>query len=307
MNNTSPTENTSNQEIDLVYLFKKIRAFFQWIRFGIFEFFQFCINKIVYIVSLIILGGVLGFFMDKNLPKQYKHKAVVAANFGSAEYLYNFINKKELKISEISKVEITPVTDIFPLISDNEDHLKALTFLKESGFDYANYTKGSSNIFLYRYHLLTIYTDGKIEDYNIIDDFLKTINENPYFTNRQKIEVVNNKIKIEEYKKSIQNINSIFENTSKVNPLASVDITSYDQMNELTKTKSTLLNQLNSLEVELTEQTKTIFPTVVKTNIKDTVFGYMVKMPVLFLALFFLISWIVSWFKKTKRAYLSRL
>lgn len=305
MNNTSPTENTSNQEIDLVFLFKKIKGFFQSIRFGIFKFIQFCLNKIVYILAIIIVGGVLGYFMDKNLPQQYKHEAIVAVNFNSAEYLYNLLQNNEVQGLEISKVKITPVYDLFPLVSDNEIHLRAYTALHESGYDFTKYKKGTTNVFLYRYHLLTIYTNGKSDSNNVVEEYLKVINSNPYFVNRQKIEYVNNQLKIEEYKKSIQNINSLFEHASQSSSAATVDISNYNQMDELTKTKSKLLQQLNTLEVELAEQSITIFPTVIRNNISDNGFGYTFKLPALILVFFFLTSWLISWFKKTKKVYLS--
>lgn len=306
MNNTPPKENTNNQEIDLVFLFRKIKGFFQSIRFGIFKFIQFCLNKKVYILAIIAVGGVLGYFMDKNLPQQYKHETIVAVNFDSAEYLYNFISNNKSKDSKITKVTIVPVNDIFQLISDNEDHLRAVTFLSESGLKIAEYEKGSSNIFFYRYHLLTIYTNGKDETGKVVSEFLAKINNTPYFVNKQKIEYKNNLVKIEEFKKSIQNINSVFESITKDKSSASVDITTYNQMNELTNTKSLLLKQLNKLETELAEQSVAIFPTVIQNNISANSFGYIIKIPFLFLFIFFIVSWMVSWFKNTKKAYLSR-
>lgn len=305
--NTPPKETTNNQEIDLVYLFRKIKAFFQSIRFGIFKILTFCINKIVYILSLVLIGGLLGFLADKNFSKQYKHQAVVAVNFNSAEYLYNLINKKDLKKLEISEVKIAPVYDLFPLVSNNEIHLRAFQVLSEAGFDFTKYKKGTNNIFLYRYHLISIYTYGKTENPNIITDFLNEINNDPYFVNRQKIEYANNQFKIEEYKKSIQNINLLFENAAKSSSAASVDITNYNQMDELTKTKSELLKQLNTLEIELAEQKSTIYPTVIQNNILDNGFGYVVKLPLLLVLFYFLTSWFIFWYKKTKQAYLARI
>jgi len=302
--NTTPNENQNNQEVDLILIFRKVKEFFQSIRFGIFRFIQFCLKKIIYILILIVAGGVLGYLLDQNLPQKYKHETVVAVNFDSVEYLYNFINQKEIKDLRISKVTIAPILDVFPLISDNEDHLKALNFLSESGYDFTKYKKGSSSIFLYRYHLLTIYTQGKDEKKSVIKDFLDVINKNPYFVNRQKIEYANNQTKIEEYKKSIQNINSIFEKASQSNSNASVDITTYSQMDEMTKTKSLLLKQLNTLETQLAEQKVTLFPTVIHANIADTSLPNSIKLPVLFLLTFFIASWIVFWFKKTKQEYL---
>lgn len=306
MNNTPPKENTNNQEIDLIYLFKKIKDFFQSIRFGIFRFINFCLNKIVYILAIIAVGGVLGYFMDQNLPQKYKHETIVAVNFDSAEYLYSLINKKRDKDSNITKITIEPVYDVFQLISDNQDHLRALTFLSEDGLDVTKYKKGTSNIFLYRYHFLTIYTDGKDDSGSVVNDFLAMINNDPYFVNKQKIEFQNNKNKIQECKKSIQNINSVFESITKDKSSASVDITTYNQMNELTQTKSLLLKQLNKLETELAEQSVAIFPTVVQKNISASTFGYIVKIPFLFLFIFFMVSWMISWFKNTKKAYLLR-
>ena len=306
MNNIPPKENTDNQEIDLVYLFRKIKDFFQSIRFGIFKFIQFCLNKIIYIITLIVVGGILGYFMDQNLPEEYKHETIVAVNFDSAEYLYNFINKKKEKNSKITKVTIVPVYDVFQLISDNQDHLRALTFLSDAGLEIADYKKGTSNIFLYRYHLLTIYTNGKDEKGDLVNNFLSMINNNPYFVKKQKIEYQNNKNKIEEFKKSIQNINSVFESITKDKSSASVDITTYNQMNELTQTKSLLLKQLNKLETELAEQNVAVFPTVIQNNISASSFGYIVKIPFLFLFIFFMVFWMISWFKNTKKAYLLR-
>ena len=120
--------------------------------------------------------------MDKNLPQQYKHEAIVAVNFESAEYLYNFINNKKVKDSKITKVTIVPVFDVFQLISDNEDHLRALTFLSDSGLEIAEYKKGSSNIFFYRYHLLLFFFTV-LEVFLTIfpEDFFSFISSEPTF------------------------------------------------------------------------------------------------------------------------------
>lgn len=296
------TENNVNQEIDLVYLFRKIGDFFKNIQFGIYRFISFSIKKIIWIAGIIILGVGLGYFAQNSRPQTYKHVAVVATNFDTAELLYEMVNQSS--IANIEKVEVSPRIDLFNLAVEDEKNLRTLEFLNKAGMNLTKYKKGSKEEKLYRYHELKIYTKGRDEQQKVIEAYLDPINKNPYYINRQKVEYKNNLAKRDELLKSIEGINKIF-NQFDVQKTAQVEVNSFDKMDELVKSKNLLLKQLNQLDVELTEQSKAVYPTISVYNLSEGKYSLMVTYPLIGLLLFYILSWFYNWYISIKKEYQS--
>jgi len=81
--------NSQDQEIDLGLVAKGIKDFFNGIINSFFDFIFFLKKKILLVISLFVIGLVLGYFLDNK--GSYTQDILVIPNFGSNEYLYKKI------------------------------------------------------------------------------------------------------------------------------------------------------------------------------------------------------------------------
>ena len=110
--------NSQDQEIDLGQIGTGIKNFFSGIVNSIFDFIFFVKRKIVIIIGLLIIGLVLGYFLDKT-TKKYTSEIIVAPNIGGSDYLYSKINLIKSKLKEDDKSFFKSIG-----ISDIENVLK---------------------------------------------------------------------------------------------------------------------------------------------------------------------------------------
>lgn len=87
-----------NEEISLFELWDYIKRGFNKIGNTLLSFFAFLVRNIVILIVLVVLGVVIGFFIDKASPTYVRTEAVVTANFGSSNYLYESIKDINYKL-----------------------------------------------------------------------------------------------------------------------------------------------------------------------------------------------------------------
>ncbi len=58
------TQNNGSQEIDLSYLFKKTSGLFDSLGYSLFRFFRFILRNIIILAILVVVGAVIGYFLD---------------------------------------------------------------------------------------------------------------------------------------------------------------------------------------------------------------------------------------------------
>ena len=155
---------------------------------------------------------------------------------------------------------------------------------------------------MYRYHELIIYTKGKDESEKIIDDYLEPINKDAYYVKRQKVEYKNNLAKRDEIVKSIEGINKVF-NQFDTQKTTQVEVNSFEKLEGIVKSKNLLLKQLNQLDVELTEQSKAVYPTVTVYNLNANKLPFTLTYPIIGLLLFYILSWFYYWYISIKKEY----
>ena len=123
--------NSQDQEIDLGLVAKGIKNFFQGIINSFFDFIFFLKKKILLVISLFVIGLVLGYFLDKS--SSYTQDILVIPNFESNEYLYKKIDFLNSRIIEkdtsfftsigvsnsdnINKIEIKAVNGVFQFVN----------------------------------------------------------------------------------------------------------------------------------------------------------------------------------------------
>lgn len=293
---------TESQEIDLTYLSKSVSSFFDWIGYSLFRFFKFLLKNSIIILILLVLGAVAGYFIDQSTPKKYKHQVIVVPNFNSTSYLYNKIENIKFNNSPITSVQIEPVIDMYEFISYEWINLEVAKYLSQNNIQINKYSPKSDVEKFYRYHLLTVTTSGKDENGKIIDDLIKELNQDPYFLQRQKIEVENTKRFIAGLEKSVENIDQILESTGNLSQSSSnLNIEVYSELNNLVTSKRSTLVELNKRKVEQSEGSMVIYPASKVLNIPYYTMPYLFLIPLFLIGLFLLIKGLMILVKKYQK------
>ena len=133
MSKHTSSNDAIDEEVDLSVVLKGIRNFLKQILLSIFSVFHFFNKHKFVLIGLIVLGGILGYFYEKNTPKTYTNDMLVSPNFGSSDYLYSKIEALNKKVSigdslflkevfgdhqnKVKSIEIKPVIDIYNFVS----------------------------------------------------------------------------------------------------------------------------------------------------------------------------------------------
>jgi len=294
--------NSSQQEIDLYFIWKNFIGFIDKIILLFVRAIRFLIRNIFVILAILIIGAGIGYFIDSKKGTIYKHEVMLAPNFGSSTFLYEKVKNMSFEEdSNIINIHIEPIIDIYDFLSSTPSTLKIAEFMSENNVNILTHKHGNQTEKIYRYHLLTFFTDQKDIDGKIIDGFLSELNKEEYFLERQKIEQENTTREIQESLTSIQNINAIFNRLSNPSQIAEkrdLNIEMYPEINGLLYSKQTTIEKLNKLKVFQLEQTKIFYDVSKTSNIKTSSISTMVTLPLLFIFLYVLVISIIKIYRR---------
>src|SRR5690554_1660503 len=132
-------QQNSSEEVDLGYLFKSVGDFFRKLVKLFFLVIGFFKKYLLIIIGIIILGIILGYFIDKNSKSVYENRLIVIPNFESVEYLYDKIDEVNFKIqsgdslylksifgdnyTSVRKIEIEPIIDIYNFTTESRENI----------------------------------------------------------------------------------------------------------------------------------------------------------------------------------------
>ncbi|MFD2892235.1 hypothetical protein ACFS5J_09450 [Flavobacterium chuncheonense] len=313
--------NTQDQEIDLGKVLSKIKDFFNSFFDGIFDLFLFIKRNIIVIAILFIIGGGVGFYMDRK-DSVYEHTIIVRPNFGSTDYLYNQVNLLNAKrkqndtlffkaiglknIKNFREIEVEPIIDIYSFIQNSPEKFELLKLMAEEGSINTiieNEVTGKN----YPFHAVKLITSKETKSENTIVPILKFLNSSDYFeqVKQQQIENIQNKIFTNEV--TISQIDSLLNEFIKSvgnNNQKSTNLiynNENNQLNELIQTKEKLITNQGQLKSSLIEVDSIIKDISTTINIKDSK-GLHNKMklivPFILIVLFFIFSGLRLFYKK---------
>ncbi len=275
---TTP-KNTDNQDIDLSEISIKIRRFFDSLATGFFGIILFFQKRALIFIVLILTGGILGYFIDRE-TKIYESEVIVSPNFGSVDYLYAQVELLESKLTEqdtlffksigvknpkqIVKIEIEPVIDIYNFVASNTTNVnnaqntqnfELIKLLSEDG-DVNKVITGKITSRNYSRHSIIITSKGKISNKEMVNPLLVFMNQNKHYQNIQKVFFENIKVKIKQNQNIIAEINNIlnqFSLTSSTSQKSNSLVYYNDntQLNDIIKTKNNLTQELGTLSLDL--------------------------------------------------------
>lgn len=319
MNKNQPN-NQEDQEIDLTQISKKIGRLFEWINTFLFRCIQFFVKNAIVILILLVIGVGLGFYLDVT-KKTYDHQIIVTPNFESTDYLYSKIDLIESKIKEqdtvflkeivgiknpkeIIKIEIKPITDVYKFIENKTENFELIKLMAEGG-DIKKILEDNLTSKNYSLHTITFKTKKQTAITETVQPILIYLNETDYYKKVQKETVNNIQIKMIQNDTIISQINGVLNGFSNmVNGAQKSDKLVYynenTQLNDVIKTKETLINEQGNHRVDLVGLDKIIKDNSSTLNIENTnsVNGKLkLVLPVLFLLSFILIRLFLAYYK----------
>nr|WP_315205730.1 hypothetical protein [uncultured Flavobacterium sp.] len=319
MNKNQPN-NQEDQEIDLMQISKKIGSFFQNINTFLFNCIQFFVKNAIVISILLVIGVGVGLYLDVT-KKIYNHQITVTPNFGSTDYLYSKIDLIESKIKErdtvflkeivgiknpkeIIKIEIKPITDVYKFIENKTENFELIKLMAEGG-DIKKILEDNLTSKNYSLHTITFKTKKQTDITETVQPILIYLNETDYYKKVQKETVNNIQIKMIQNDTIISQINGVLNGFSNmVNGAQKSDKLVYynenTQLNDVIKTKETLINEQGIHRIELVGLDKIIKDNSSTLNIENTnsVNGKLkLVLPVLFLLSFILIRLFLAYYK----------
>ncbi|WP_428230739.1 hypothetical protein [Flavobacterium sp.] len=315
---TKVPQNNEDQEIDLVLISKKISKFFQRINTSIFRGIQFFIRNWIIVLILILVGFVLGMFLDAT-QKSYDNQIIVQPNFGSVDYLYSKVDLIQSKIKEndtaffksigisqnpvLSKISIEPIVDVFKFVNNNEQNLEVLKLITNNG-DLKSVIKETTTSKNYPFYIISFSTKGLSKDGIFANALLNYINSSKYYADVQKVSVLNIKEKIKKNEEIISQIDAILNKISVSGNSSHDKLVYYNentQLNDLVKTKEGLIRENANYKIDLITSDKIVKESSVTTNMEntDTVKGKMkIILPILLVLIYLFSLCFISFYKK---------
>jgi hypothetical protein len=311
--------NSQEQEIDLSQIGKSISKVFQKAVNRCFDLLFFIQKKLIIVFILLVIGGGLGFYLDKE--PNYTSDVVVIPNFGSNEYLYDKINLISLKLKEKDKafftkigiknikdfisIEIEPINGIYDFINKQE-HKNNFDFIKlmaEDG-DIEKVLQDKTTSKNYYLHGINIKTAIVYNQKDLIDPILNFLQQSEYFLKLQKIQQFNLEEKLAANKSIIAQIDEIVLSLNQNKTGSSVSISENTGLSDLIEKKDYLILENQKLSTNRLEFEKIIKDQDIVLNQMNTS-GANNKMkfilPLLFVLFYLLGYWFSIVFKQQKQ------
>jgi hypothetical protein len=308
--------NSQDQEIDLGLVAKGIKNFFQGIINSFFDFIFFLKKKILLVISLFVIGLVLGYFLDKS--SSYTQDILVIPNFESNEYLYKKIDFLNSRIIEkdtsfftsigvsnsdnINKIEIKAVNGVFQFVNqggETKQNFELIKLMAEDG-NIEEIVKSDATSRNYYLHNITFKTSEKITQKDVIDPILKYLQDNNFYKTQQKIyqNNIDNKIKFND--SLIVQIDKLILNLSN-NKGGNISFSEEKGISELINKKDLLIKETQNLFLN-----QSLFEEIIKTqnvsinNLNTKGLNHKMKLflPILFIILYVILYNFIVLYKK---------
>lgn len=97
------SDSKNNEEIDLFDLFKMIKDGFISIGNSFLRLINFFLRNSIFLISIVIIGLIVGYFWNQQTKTHYQVEALVAASDEGSSYLYKKIEEVNFALSTESK------------------------------------------------------------------------------------------------------------------------------------------------------------------------------------------------------------
>lgn len=299
-------------EVDVKFMAQRANGFYNNFILNLYRLLRFIVRRWYVFFGLLVVGIALGIYVDSTKSSRLRHELIVVPNFGSIDYLNQKVkdydrlelNKKLISINagnEVYKLKIEPIYDAYNYILTDPVHFNAFKVLSDRGIDIEKYSKSKLASKNYKYHLLTVYTEGLGKTDLSIEKILEELNSDPYFNKRKEIEKANTLAKRAEIVKSIEHINGLFQRLGSENKVNDITMNAYPELADLLTAKEGLMKQLNAVDIQLIEQEKVVYVATKFMNIAVSPFlPYYITLPLFFMFVYIVIAYLNSKIKSLK-------
>lgn len=312
--NQQENQNTTvePQEVDVKYMTQRASGFYNNLLYSFYRLLKFFKKRWYVFLILIGIGVGLGMYIDGTKSSRLRHELIVVPNFGSIDYLNQKIkdydrlalNKQLIAANagnEVYDIKIEPIYDAYNYITTDPVYFEAFKVLSDRAIDLEKYSKSKLASKNYKFHMLTVYTDGLGNTDLTIEKIFKDLNSDPYFNERKNIEKTNTLAKRTEIAKSIEQVNGLFERLGSDNKVNDITMNAYPELADLLRAKEALMKQLNAVDVQLIEQDNIVYLATKMMNIPVRPFlPYFLTLPFLLVMCYIVIAYLNSKIKSFK-------
>ncbi len=314
-------QQNSSEEIDLGFMFKSIGGFFKKIVKLFFLVLSFFKKYLIVFIGIIIVGIILGYFLDQNSEQVYENRVIVIPNFESVEYLYDKTDELNFKIQSgdslylknifgdnykaLKLIEIEPIVDIYNFTAKSRENIDIFRILFENQ-DMKEFVEDMTTSKQYKYQKLKVFIKGK-DSQNLLDDLLKFYNENSHFNQYKEIYFKNTSDRLAQTDKMIIQSDSVIRAIVSASNGSNANAPVYASFNNdfysIYRYKDVLLNNQLDLLKKSKDEVAIIKPVSINYNILESGFSslkYFIKIPIILLFLFSFIFFLRFIYKSLK-------
>ena len=332
MSDKPSNKQNQSDEIDLGQLFAAIGKGFDSLFRGLLTFFVYLKKNAVILVGLVIIGGLIGFSLKFIVGEEKKLDVIVTPNLDAKDYLYGvideiqsdikakdtvFFNSLGMSIDELGdfKIEITRLKK--PSATDPEEEMKFLEILKdfENNETIAGFLRSELQDKTTRNERITFYFDDDEIGEDYAGKIMSYINSNPYYLELVKV-----------YNENAQN--RIIQNDSLIKQLDMlINYYAKNMLKEETRTEGSLVlenqeplnipslfqlknvlikdTEVKKLELERRKEAITVVSFGKPHKVQKPIFRENIALiPLIFVGLFFLLSFIRLLNRKAKEMHI---
>lgn len=312
----------TNDEIDLGFLFKKIKEGYYGMLIGLYGLSKTLI-KLWYIVAILIVAGIaLGYITERYGKKEYESSLVVQIKQKSTAYIYDqikyinkslnneaFLAKHDLKKEEIISFEMEAIPDFSEVLDDYENqNTNVIEYLLDNA-SAEDILRSEFFRTSYRFHKIEV-VFGEEHNEQTVNKLIAVLNSNKKYGEVTKFYDEFYPQKVQELTKMKIQIDSIIANytTSKKarDPISNIYIgEESENLPRLIEYKTYLLRFLEEANYDAIFGKEKVNLVNEVPIVKKTLFlRPLILYPLLLFAFFLLIIRLLKTHKKAKRLYL---
>ncbi|UYW00952.1 hypothetical protein K5I29_10660 [Flavobacterium agricola] len=307
-------QNANDQEIDLGQLFDKIKSGFEYLGDRLFDLILFIKKNFIILIALLAIGFGVGSFITKS-TRVYEQKIIVSPNFGSTEYVYEQIALINSKVkandsiffkvigienfADIQNITITPIVEVYQFIDQKPTNFEMLKLLAQGAKgdkidEVLNNETTSKN---YTNHLIHFTSKKIISRKEVVEPLLNYLNSSRYYIELMNLTQLNIDKQITANDSILTQVDRIIKqfasHSSNINKDNLVYYNDNNQVNEIIKQKSAIVNKLAELQIQkfnsdvIVKEVSTVpNALVINTNFQNLKF----ILPIAFVSIFIIIK-----------------
>lgn len=192
-----PVPQKPSNEIDLGQLFQTLGRGFNQLGRLFLRFFAYVKKQLLILVSLVVVGLGIGFWLNWRVPPATKVVVLVRPYLDSENYLYELVAEIDANVQAKNSSFFTPLGIAVNDVAGFEISVEAVddgTFLEDDALDYLPLLQKLEDAALVadivqkkvldrnRLHAITFRYSPQEKGYAMVKRFMEYINSNPYYT-----------------------------------------------------------------------------------------------------------------------------